>query len=125
LPLPSGQDVRMVFGAHVVLYSSDADADRAFLAEVFGFGSTDAGGGWLIFGLPPAELAVHPAESDGCDLYLMCHDLDAEMQRLAARGVECSDVDEARWGSVTRVRLPGGGQVGIYQPRHPTMVEES
>ena len=104
--------------------SGDTDADRAFLAEMFGFDSVDAGGGWLIFALPPAEVAVHPAESDGCDLYFMCRDLDAEMHGLAARGVECSDVEEARWGSVTMIRLPGGGHVGLYQPRHPTMVEE-
>lgn len=114
----------MVFGAHVVLFSKDAEADRSFLADVLAFESIDAGGGWLIFGLPPAEVAVHPAESAGCDLYLMCRDLEAEMQRLRATGVECSAVEEARWGSVTTMRLPGGGQVGLYQPRHPTMVEE-
>jgi hypothetical protein len=115
----------MVFGAHVVLFSPDAEADRTFLAEVLGFDSVDAGGGWLIFGLPPAEAAVHPAESSGCELYLMCHDLDAEMARLRDAGVECSDVEEARWGSITMVRLPGGGSVGLYQPRHPTMIEGS
>jgi len=113
----------MVFGAHVVLFSEDADADRAFLAEVFGFESVDAGGGWLIFGLPPAEVAVHPADAPGATLYLMCRDLAAEMERLRATGVECSDVEEARWGSITMIRLPCGGQVGLYQPRHPTMVE--
>jgi hypothetical protein len=113
----------MVFGAHVVLFSEDAEADRAFLTEMFGFDSVDAGGGWLIFGLPPAEVAVHPAESTGAELYLMCRDLDVELERLRAAGVECSDVEEARWGSITMVRLPGGGQVGLYQPRHPTMVE--
>ena len=119
----SGQYACVIFGAHVVLYSSDADADRAFLSEVFGFDFTDAGGGWLIFGLPPAEVAVHPAESHGSELYLMCSDLDAEMQRLTAQGVACSNVEEARWGAVTKIRLPGGGEVGLYQPRHPTMVD--
>jgi len=114
----------MVFGAHVVLYSSDADADRAFLGEVFGFDSTDVGGGWLIFGVPPAEVAVQPAESHGSELYLMCRDLDAEMERLTAQGVACSKVEEARWGSVTKIRLPGGGELGLYQPRHPTMVDK-
>jgi hypothetical protein len=79
--------------------------------------------GWLIFGLPPAEVAVHPAESHGSELYLMCRDLDAEMQRLTAQGVACSNVEEARWGAVTKIRLPGGGEVGLYQPRHPTMVD--
>jgi catechol 2,3-dioxygenase-like lactoylglutathione lyase family enzyme len=114
----------VVFGAHVILYSSDADADRAFLSNVLGFDSTDAGGGWLIFGLPPAEVAVHPAESHGCELYLMCRDLEAERQKLAAQGVACSEVEEARWGSVTKIRLPGGGELGLYQPRHPTMIDE-
>jgi catechol 2,3-dioxygenase-like lactoylglutathione lyase family enzyme len=112
----------MVFGAHVVVFSSDADADRTFFADVLGFDSVDAGGGWLIFELPPAEVAVHPAESPGCALYLMCHDLEAEMQRLAAAGVTCSEVEEARWGSITMVTLPGGGEVGLYQPRHATAI---
>jgi catechol 2,3-dioxygenase-like lactoylglutathione lyase family enzyme len=114
----------VVFGAHVVLYSSDPDADRAFLSEVFGFDFTDAGEGWLIFGLPPAEVAFHPAQSHGTELYLMCRDLDAERRKLAVRGVACSEVEEARWGSVTMIRLPGGGELGLYEPRHPTMVDE-
>ncbi len=113
----------MIFGAHVVVFSSDAEADRAFLSDVLGFEHVDAGGGWLIFGLPPAELAVHPADSAGAELYLMCDDLAAEMRALGARGVDCSEVEEARWGSVTKIRLPGGGEVGLYQPRHATMVE--
>lgn len=113
----------MVFGAHVILYSADADADRSFLADTFGLDSTDAGGGWLIFGLPPAEIAVHPADQHGFELFLMCRDLAAEMKRLASLGIECSDVEEARWGSVTKIPLPGGGELGLYQPRHPTMVE--
>jgi catechol 2,3-dioxygenase-like lactoylglutathione lyase family enzyme len=112
----------MVFGAHVVLFSPDADADRAFLTDVLGFDSVDAGGGWLVFGLPPAEAAVHPADQPGAGLYLMCHDLAAEIERLTALGVECSAVEEARWGSLTGIRLPGGGDLGLYQPRHPTMV---
>ena len=112
-----------MFGAHVILYSSDADADRAFLADAFGLDSTDAGGGWLIFGLPPAEVAVHPAEQPGCELYLMCRDLASEMERLAALDVKCSDVEEARWGSITKVALPSGSELGLYEPRHPTMVE--
>ena len=113
----------MVFGAHVVLFSADAEADRSFLSEVLGFESIDAGGGWLIFELPPAEVAVHPADGPGCDLYFMCRDLEAELQRLTAAGVECSDVEDARWGSISMIRLPGGGQVGVYQPRHTTMIE--
>jgi catechol 2,3-dioxygenase-like lactoylglutathione lyase family enzyme len=117
------QSVGMIYGAHLVVLSSDPDADRAFLAEVLGFEHVDAGGGWLIFALPPAELAVHPADGRGSELYFMCDDLVADMRRLEAQGVRCSPVEEARWGSVTMVRLPGGGEVGLYQPTHPGMVE--
>jgi catechol 2,3-dioxygenase-like lactoylglutathione lyase family enzyme len=113
----------MIYGSHVIVFSSDPDADRALLAEVLGFEHVDAGGGWLIFGLPPAEAAVHPADAPGAELYLMCDDLPAEMQALTAKGVECSEVEEARWGSITKIRLPGGGEVGLYQPRHAAMVE--
>jgi catechol 2,3-dioxygenase-like lactoylglutathione lyase family enzyme len=114
----------MIFGAHMILFSTDADADRAFLTTVLGLDSVDAGGGWLIFRLPPAEVAVHPAERSGADLYLMCDDLTAEMNVLAAKGVTCSEVEEARWGSVTRFALPGGGEVGLYQPRHPLAIDK-
>jgi catechol 2,3-dioxygenase-like lactoylglutathione lyase family enzyme len=111
----------MIFGAHVIVYSRDAAADRAFFRDVLGFPSVDAGHDWLIFALPPAELAVHPTDVDGSDeLYLMCDDLEAEMQTLESKGVTCSEVEEARWGSVTRIRLPGGGTVGLYQPKHPS-----
>jgi hypothetical protein len=118
-----GQDAPMIFGAHLVLYSADAEADRAFLADVLGFDSVDAGGGWLIFALPPAEAAVHPADVPATELFLMCDDLEAEMRALAERGVVCSVVDEPRWGSVTKIRLPGGGEIGLYQPKHPTAIE--
>src|SRR3954447_21961987 len=107
----------MIFGAHVILNSKDLDADRAFLSDVLGFSSVDAGGGWLIFALPPTEAAIHPAEDASADLYLMCDDLVAEMQTLQQKGVSFSPVDEARWGSVTHFTLPGGGSVGLYQPR--------
>jgi catechol 2,3-dioxygenase-like lactoylglutathione lyase family enzyme len=113
----------MIFGAHVIVFSTDADADREFFAEVLGLDHVDAGGGWLIFGLPPAEAAVHPAEQPGAELYFMCDDLAAQMHELADRGVRCSEVEEARWGSVTKIRLPGGGEIGLYQPRHAAMVE--
>jgi catechol 2,3-dioxygenase-like lactoylglutathione lyase family enzyme len=113
----------MIYGAHVILYSSDPDADRAFLADVLGFEHVDAGGGWLIFGLPPAELAVHPADAPAAELYLMCDDLPAEMHRLEAQDVRCSAIEEAHWGSVTKIALPSGGEVGLYQPKHPAMVE--
>jgi hypothetical protein len=108
----------MIYGAHVILYSRDEDADRAFLRDVLGLSSVDAGHGWLIFALPPAEAAIHPADASGCDLYLMCEDLVAEMETLKAKGVSFSDVEQARWGKVTRFRLPGGGEVGLYQPSH-------
>ena len=110
----------MMFGAHVVVYSSDADADREFFRDVLGFSSVDAGHGWLIFALPPAEIAMHPAEAGGAfEFYLTCDDLEAEMRDLRAKGVACSDVEEARWGSITKITLPGGGEIGLYQPKHP------
>jgi catechol 2,3-dioxygenase-like lactoylglutathione lyase family enzyme len=110
----------MIFGAHVVIFSKDAEADRAFLRETLGLSSVDAGHGWLIFALPPAEAAVHPAEQNGRhELYLMCDDLKAEIAALQAKGVACSKVHEERWGSITNIRLPGGGEIGLYQPKHP------
>jgi len=110
----------MIFGAHVIVYSRDAAADRAFLRDVLGFSAVDAGHDWLIFALPPAEVAVHPADGTaGHELYLICDDLNAEIATLEDRGVRCSTVEEARWGSVTRLKLPGGGELGLYQPKHP------
>ena len=110
----------MIFGAHVVVYSKDATADRAFFLEVLGLSSVDAGHGWLIFALPPAEVAVHPAEEkDLHELYFLCDDLKAEISALGKKGVQCSEVQEARWGSITKIRLPGGSEVGLYQPKHP------
>ena len=100
----------MIFGAHMIIYSKDAEADRAFFRDVLGYPSVDAGHGWLIFAMPPAELAVHPADGEsGQELYLMCDDLGAEISALMEKGVWCGDVEEARWGSVTTIRLPGGG----------------
>ena len=111
----------MIFGAHVIVYSKDAEADRAFFRDILGFPSVDAGQGWLIFALPPAEAAVHPAENaDRHELYLMCGDLKAEISSLRQKGIDCSEVQQARWGSVSKIRLPGGGEVGLYQPKHPT-----
>jgi len=111
----------MIFGTHVVVYSQDAEVDRAFFRDVLGFASVDAGHDWLIFALPPAELAVHPADrSGGHELFLMCDDLDAQIADLAGKNVHCSEVEQARWGSVTKIRLPGGGEVGLYQPTHPS-----
>jgi hypothetical protein len=118
-----GQYVSMVFGAHLVLYSKDADADRRFLSETLGIRSIDAGHGWLIFAMPPAEAAVHPAAAPGAELYLMCDDLTAEVESLVARGVTCAPVEEARWGSITKIALPGGGTIGLYEPKHPLAIE--
>jgi catechol 2,3-dioxygenase-like lactoylglutathione lyase family enzyme len=111
----------LISGTHIVVYSNKAEADRAFFRDVLGFQSVDAGHGWLIFALPPAEAAFHPAEANGGhELFFMCDDLKAEMASLAKKGVKCSEVQEARWGSITRMQLPGGGAVGLYQPKHPT-----
>src|SRR5579863_6145992 len=101
----------MIFGAHVVVFSKDAEADRAFFREVLGFPSVDAGHGWLIFALPPAEAAFHPTEDQGRhELYLMCDDLHSEIVALGEKDVSCSQVEEARWGSITKFRLPGGSE---------------
>lgn len=116
------QYVLMVFGAHLVLYSQDAEADRRFFAETLGLQSIDAGNGWLIFAMPPSEVAVHPAQAAGAELYLMCENLATEIESLAARGVPCTAIEEARWGSITRFTLPGGGVVGLYQPKHPLAI---
>jgi catechol 2,3-dioxygenase-like lactoylglutathione lyase family enzyme len=111
----------VISGAHVILYSKDAEADRAFFRDVLGFPSVDAGRGWLIFALPPAEAAFHPSDQNGHhELYFLCDDVKAEIAALAKKNVKCSEVHEERWGSVTKVGLPGGGEVGLYQPKHPT-----
>lgn len=111
----------MINGAHVIVYSKDAGADRAFFRDVLGFKSVDAGHGWLIFKLPPAEAAIHPDDAgQRHELYLTCDDLKAEIARLAAQGIGCAQVHEERWGSITTLVLPGGGKLGLYQPKHPT-----
>ena len=110
----------MILGAHVIVYSRDADADRAFLRDVLGLPHVDAGHGWLIFGLPGGEAAVHPADENGRhELYLMCDDVAAQVATLRERGVECSDPVDRGWGVLATITLPGGGELGIYQPRHP------
>jgi catechol 2,3-dioxygenase-like lactoylglutathione lyase family enzyme len=109
----------MINGSHVIIYSRDADADREFFRDVLEYPHVDAGHGWLIFKLPPAEAAVHPSDTESHELFLMCDDLDRTMAELTARGVEfATPVEEQRWGVVTSIRLPGGGQVGLYEPRH-------
>lgn len=116
----------MITGLHAIIYAHDADKVRAFLRDVLGFKSVDAGHGWLIFAAPPAEIAAHPteaAEEPHHQLYLMCDDLKATMKDLQNKGVECGAVMEARWGSITSIQLPGGGELGLYQPKHPTALK--
>jgi catechol 2,3-dioxygenase-like lactoylglutathione lyase family enzyme len=111
----------VINGSHIILFSSDPEADRAFFVDVLELPNVDAGGGWLIFGLPPAEVAMHPTEgTPSQELYFMCDDVDATVQELRDRGVQFTqDISEERWGRLTRFRLPGGGEVGMYEPRHP------
>jgi hypothetical protein len=121
-----------IIGAHVLLYSDNPEADRAFFHDILGFAAVDAGGGWLIFALPPAELGIHPADREkrsqphsgrhllGSVLYLMCEDLPATIKSLQAKGVSCSQVEEEDWGIKTSIELPSGGEIGLYQPTHPT-----
>ena len=122
-----------MIGAHVLLYSSNADADRAFLRDVLQFHFVDVGHGWLIFRLPPAEAAIHPAEGDAAsrapgedvlraDLYLMCDDLEAQIKTFKQKGVVCTGVMTERWGIRTTIVLPSGGRLGLYQPLHSTAI---
>ena len=125
----------MITGTHVLFYSEEPEADRVFFRDVLGFNSVDAGGGWLIFALPPAEAAIHPIDGEsqqqahggrsfpGAVVYLMCDDLQSEIKRLQAKKVSCSPVETARWGSKTTFRLPGGCELGLYQPTHPTAID--
>ena len=113
----------MIFGAHVILDSTNPSADRAFLRDVLGFSAVDAGSGWLILALPPAEVAIHPAPANGRhELYLMCDDLNAEIANLYLRGVQCSPIHKETWGNITTIQLPGGGTLGLYQPLHATAI---
>jgi|SRR5690349_12870989 hypothetical protein len=123
----------MIFGAHFLFYSADADADRAFFRDVLQFDAVDVGHGWLIFKLPPSETAVHPASESfaldqegtrflGAALYLMCDDLAATMTELEAKGVKTGAIGQASWGRFTSLQLPSGGSLGLYQPSHPTAV---
>jgi hypothetical protein len=120
-----------IIGAHVLLYSDNPEADRAFFRDILRFPVVDAGGGWLIFALPPAEVGIHPTDGErrqlhggrrllGSVLYLMCDDLTALMKSLQSKGVTCSPVEVEDWGIKTTIRLPSGGEVGLYQPTHPT-----
>src|ERR1700737_4565052 len=109
----------MIHGAHVILYSKDAEADRAFFRDVLKYPFADAGHGWLIFGLPPAEVAVHPSEkNDVHEFYLMCDDIDAFIAELTKHQIVCDPVQDQGYGLLTQLTLPGGGKLGVYQPRH-------
>ena len=110
----------MIHGSHLVIYTQDPEADRALFRDVLGFHCVDAGEGWLVFGLPPAELAFHPAEAnDRHELFLMCEDLQATTADLERNGVSCGEALDEGWGIRTTFALPGGGKIGLYQPRHP------
>lgn len=109
----------MITGAHSIIYSKSPEADRAFLRDVLGFPHVDVGDGWLIFGLPPAEVAVHPSgENDLHELYLMCDDVEELVHAMKEHGTACEPVQDLGWGLLTHVALPGGGKLGVYQPRH-------
>jgi predicted enzyme related to lactoylglutathione lyase len=110
----------LISGVHAMIFSHDAEADRTFFRDVLGLDSVDSGGGWLIFALPPAEVAIHPTEEkDHHQLYFLCDDIEATAKELERKGVPLTrPFDELRWGRVTEITLPGGGRIGLYQPKH-------
>ena len=109
----------MINGAHALIYSTDAEADRAFLRDVLKLAHVDVGGGWLIFALPPAEVAIHPGEgNDVHELYLMCEDVESLIAQMRRHAIACTAVEDLGWGLRTQLMLPGGGRLGVYQPRH-------
>lgn len=109
----------MIIGAHAIIYSTDPEADRAFFRDVLKLTNVDVGDGWLIFGLPPAELAVHPSKKNNVhELFLMCDDVEAFVAKMKRHEIACDPVQDQGYGLVTRVMLPGGGTLGVYQPRH-------
>ena len=108
----------MIHGAHVIVYTRDAEADRRFVRDVLRFPHVDVGHGWLIFALPPAEVAMHPADDASHELYLMCDDVKAFVADMTTRGIACSDVHEQPWGSLVNVTLPSGAELGVYEPKH-------
>ena len=117
----------MINGVHAIVFSPQAEQVRAFFTDVLGLSSVDAGRGWLIFALPPAELAVHPADGDPRhELYLMCDDIEATLASLRSKGVEVArDVSDQGWGLLAAIRLPDGGELPIYEPRHPSPLNPS
>jgi hypothetical protein len=109
----------MIIGTHLMIHSTNPDADRAFLRDVLQLTNVDAGGGFLIFGLPPAECHVHPSEkNDVHELFLLCDDVEKFIAEMSKRNIRCSDVHDQGWGLLTQLTLPGGGRFGVYQPRH-------
>jgi predicted enzyme related to lactoylglutathione lyase len=111
----------MINGAHVVIYSKDSEADRAFFRDLLKFACVDAGHGWLIFAMPPAEVAFHDSDkNDRLEIYLMCDDMAATLKDLKSKNVKVSDVSEQRWGILATFTLPGGGRIGVYEPKHPS-----
>ena len=109
----------MITGAHSIIFSRDAEADRRFFRDVLGFPHVDVGDGWLIFAWPPAEVTVHPADQSGKhELFLMCDNVEAFIDEMARRGIACEPVQSQDWGLLTHLSLPGGGNLGVYQPRH-------
>src|SRR4051794_37208510 len=110
----ASEEATMITGAHAIIYSVDADADRAFMGDVLGLPAVDVGGGWLIFGLPPSEVAVHPAEANGRhELYFLVADVNTFVARMKRQKIECSALHTERWGVITNVTLPGGGTIGV------------
>jgi len=114
----------MIIGVHALIYSKEPEQVRAFLKDVLEFKPIDIGHGWLIFALPPAELAVHPGEGPGRhELYLMCDDVKALIKKLESKGYETREVQDVGWGLRTAVALPGGDELGIYEPRHASPIK--
>ena len=115
----------MITGMHAIVFSPEAEKVRAFFGDALGLSSVDAGGGWLIFAMPPAELAVHPADGDARhELYLMCDSIDATLAELRDKGVELArDVADQGWGLLAAIRLPDGSEFPIYEPRHPSPLQ--
>jgi hypothetical protein len=112
-----------ILGAHVIVYSKKADADRKFLAELFGTKGADAGGGWMIYALPPAEIAVHPSdENDVHELYVMVDDVEAFVSAMKKKKVKSDPISDQRWGLLTSITLPSGGKLGVYQPKHASPI---
>jgi catechol 2,3-dioxygenase-like lactoylglutathione lyase family enzyme len=108
----------MINGAHAIIYSRNAEADRAFLRDVLGLPHVDVGDGWLIFALPPSEVAVHPSKADDHELYFLCDDVKAFSAAMKKRKIACGPIEDRGWGLLTSLTLPGGGKIGVYQPRH-------